>query len=794
MDYTTSIQYDVNVQRNWKILLWGASDRENRLMLERLRGLPGCQCRVDVVLSSAEASQRIAAENYDAYLLDYDAGKDWIADQEANGHQRATLFLIEKHFDPEILAEDFRTYVFYIFKNRIGLAEVDVWEAAGEQAKKAETFKKTLLFRSLSRAIDISHDFEALRESEERFRKLVENAQDGIAVVLDQKIAFINRAMLDMFGLQREEEMVGHRVAEFLVPKQRDYVEGLNVRRQRGEAVPSRYEVLCTRSDGTVFEVEVAASTFHHKGRIASIAILRDISLRLEAERALRESEERFRTLVERASDGICVVQDGLTKYVNPSACELIGYSAEELVGHRSGRFVDSQDSERANQLHQQHISGEKSQLVTQMRMVHRDGHALDLEISVGPVIYDGKPATLAFVRDLTERKRFEETVRQAQKIQAIAVLAAGISHNFNNLLYVIRGNTELLAREMNPAQAAATEYANEILTAVQRASEMVSQVLTFGRQTEQQFMPFLIQPILKESLRLIENSTPEKIAVRQNVDPNCHPVFGDPTQIHQMIMNLCANACEAMQQQGGELSVSLSETALGSELVSRMPKLRPGLYVHLQVVDTGIGMDDATRQQIFDPFFTAKRGGIGAGLGLSMVHGIVESHGGMIEVTSRVGFGTTFDVYLPCYLEPTVLLADEEENTALAEGTERVLFVDDEAPVASLGTEALRRLGYCAEGFSSSKEALRAFCSAPNQFDVVITDLTMPDMSGVELAAKIRRIRPDIPIIFCSGYTEPIQQVEREKTGFDLCLRKPITSQKLGQAIQKLLRQAAEQ
>ncbi|HNT37467.1 MAG TPA: PAS domain S-box protein, partial [bacterium] len=331
-----------------------------------------------------------------------------------------------------------------------------------------------------------------------------------------------------MFGLQNQEQMVGRRVADFLVPRHKDYVDDLNVRRQKGEDVPSQYQVLCTHADGSVFEVEVSASTFRYKERLASIALLRDISVRLKAEQALRESEERFRTFVEHAAEGICVIQDAVIKYLNPHACELIDCLPEEAIGMPFDHFVEPADKQKVGLSYQKHLSGDESYQVLQMNVLRKDGQRVEVEISLGPVTFDGRPGTLIFVRDLTERKRLEETIRQAQKTQALAVLAAGISHNFNNLLYIIRGNTEMLAHELDPANKKASEYLSEILTAVERASDMVSQIVTFGRQTEQQFMPFLIQPILKESLRLIRNSKPPGVVLHQDIAPNCPPILGD--------------------------------------------------------------------------------------------------------------------------------------------------------------------------------------------------------------------------------------------------------------------------
>ncbi|MCD6334697.1 MAG: response regulator [Candidatus Latescibacteria bacterium] len=385
--------------------------------------------------------------------------------------------------------------------------------------------------------------------------------------------------------------------------------------------------------------------------------------------------------------------------------------------------------------------------------------------------------------REIEERKQVEKQLRQAQKMEAIGTLAGGIAHDFNNILAVILGFTEI-ALNM-PEDTRTQHWLKQVLKAGERAKELVQQILAFSRETEQERKPVRITPILKETLKLLSASLPATIEIREDVAAS-GTILGDPTQIHQVLMNLCTNAAYAMREEGGVLTVSQSDVELDVEAAARYPNLPPGSYLRLIVSDTGHGMDRAVMERIFDPYFTTKEPNEGTGLGLSVVHGIVQSYGGVITVDSEPGKGTSFHVVLPRIDREDTPKA--ETFAPLPTGNERILFIDDEEMLVEMGQEMLESLGYDVVALTNNLEALETFRAQPDRFDLVITDQTMPHKTGAELARELLRIRPDIPIILCTGFSEIITEKQAEATGIRRFLMKPILRREMAQTIRDLL------
>ncbi len=385
----------------------------------------------------------------------------------------------------------------------------------------------------------------------------------------------------------------------------------------------------------------------------------------------------------------------------------------------------------------------------------------------------------------ITERKRLEAQLRQAQKMEAIGTLAGGIAHDFNNILTAILGYTELALNDIRQDRAA-WRYLQEVRKAGQRAKTLVQQILTFSRRTEQARTPVQLPRLVEEALTLLRASLPSTIAIRHHISQDAGTVLADPTQLQQVLLNLCANAEYAMRETGGLLEIRLQPVEVDEQVTAQHPELPAGPYVRITVTDTGHGMTPDVVERIFEPFFTTKRPGEGTGMGLALVHGIVASHGGVVTVASVVGQGTTFTVYLP-------RTADSARDEAAPEGdlptgAERVLFVDDEESLVGLGQEILMLLGYDVVVCTSSVEALDVFRMAPQRFDLVITDQTMPHMTGEELALELRRLRSDIPIILCTGFSHIIHAERAQELGIDAFLMKPLAMQELARVIQQVL------
>ena len=383
------------------------------------------------------------------------------------------------------------------------------------------------------------------------------------------------------------------------------------------------------------------------------------------------------------------------------------------------------------------------------------------------------------------ERLKLEQHLQRSQKMEAIGTLSGGIAHDFNNILGGIIGYTELVLLD-TPDDSKSRRNLQMVLTAAERAKALIAQILAFSRQSEEERKPIKMSHTVKEVLSFMRASFPATIEIRNHIDPNIENIFADPVQIHQVFMNLCTNAHHAMREMGGILEIKLTSVDLGPSCGLIHPDLRSGTYVKATVKDTGHGIDKATLSKIFDPYFTTKEKGVGTGLGLAVAHGIVQKHGGVITVESEPGKGTVFDLYFPAIADEAVSEARISEQ--MPHGHERILLIDDEQFLVDIGRQMLQHLGYQVETRTSSVDALALFRAQPSRYDLVITDMTMPNMTGDYLAAELIRIRPDIPIVLCTGYSEMMLEEKARAIGIKALVMKPILMEKLAGAIRGAL------
>jgi PAS domain S-box-containing protein len=520
----------------------------------------------------------------------------------------------------------------------------------------------------------------------------------------------------------------------------------------------------------------------------------RDITKRKQVENALRENEERYRSVFENTGTATVIIeQDRTISMANTEFERLSGFTKEEIEGKMKWTaFVLREDLERMTEYHGNRREGLGDPPTEyEFRFIDRAGRVLNILNKVSMI--PGTRKSVASLLDISERKRIEEEkrrlegqLRQAQKMESLGTLAGGIAHDFNNILAAIIGHTEIAHLQI-PEESKARTSLEKVLKASERAKDLVKQILSFSRQTEQELRPTLLEPIVKEVLKLLRASLPATIEIRYHHDKEFGIVRADPIQIHQVLMNLCTNAAHAMGETVGVLEISLAREHIDAVFAANHADMKPGPYVRMTVSDTGHGIPPETMERIFEPYFTTKEKGKGTGLGLAVVHGIVKSHGGSVAVESEPGKGTTFHVFLPVVegSQETTQVGDME---SLPAGHECILFVDDEEGIAEIGEQMLEYLGYKVVATTSSIEALRLFQAQPHRFDLVITDKTMPGMTGEKLAGEIRRTRPDVPIILCTGYNDVIAEQMAKDMGVQEFVTKPLDLSMFALVVRKVL------
>jgi PAS domain S-box-containing protein len=646
--------------------------------------------------------------------------------------------------------------------------------------------------------VKLYHSEASLRQSEEKYRTILENIEDGyFEVDLKGNFTFFNDSFCRILGYP-PSEMAGMNNRQFLDEINANAVtETFNHVYHTGKPAKGfDWEVI--KADGSRGHVDASVTLIRDEAgnRIGFRGIARDIAERKKAEKDLRESEEKYRQLVNHAPAGIYEVdftQNRLVS-VNDVMSEYTGYRKDELLNMNALDFLTRKSQAQMLDQMERLMRGEKISGGAEYKARAKDGREFWILVNAR-YFYDkyGKPtSSMVVVHDITDRKRaqeekarLEDQLQQAQKMEAIGTLAGGIAHDFNNILSVIIGYTELILMSAN-VEEEVRQNLKEIFNASKHARDMVKQILAFSRQSKQERKPIQVAYIVKEAIKMLRASLPRTILIQQKIEKDTGIIEADPTQIHQVLMNLCTNAAHAMHEKDGVLKISLSNVQLDHLGAEAVPDLKPGSYLKLSVSDTGHGIPPEALEKIFDPYFTTKKKGEGTGLGLAVVQGIVKSHNGAVTVASEVGKGATFDVYLPAIKRK--LTPEEEISTPLPMGQERILFVDDEQPLVEIGKQMLQRLGYTVTTRTSSIEALELFKANPDRFDLIITDIVMPNLTGEKLAEKMMKIRPNIPVILCTGYSEKITRKHASDQGIQSLLMKPLVMRDLANTVRQAL------
>ncbi|MGP0044172.1 MAG: PAS domain S-box protein [Syntrophobacteraceae bacterium] len=652
-------------------------------------------------------------------------------------------------------------------------------------------------------AIESIRDITERKQAEEALKRAnillftqKETSIDGIlAVNENDSIILSNQRFIDMWGISREvvEAQVDAPLLQAVSEKMRDpkaFVQRIGyLYAHRNE---TSLEELALK-DGRTFERYSAPMNGADGRYYGRVWYFRDITERKRMEEAVAEAEAKYRGIFENSVMGIFqVTPEGRFLSLNMAHARILGYdSPEEVLNtvYDISRQLYVKPDRRSELLRLIEEGGVAQEFEVQLFRKDRSVAWVTLNVRA---VHDvnGKIIRMeGTAEDITESKRLASQLNQAHKMEAIGTLAGGIAHDFNNILMPIIGYAELSLNAV-PKDGRLHHNMEQILLSGNRAKELVKQILTFSRKTEQEHRPVQVSLLVKETIKLLRSSLPSTIQILQGLDSDAidSTVLADPTQIHQVLMNLCTNASHAMREKAGVLSITLKNVDIDSAAISEVPDLAPGPYLRLSVSDTGHGMDEAVKQRIFEPYFTTKGPSEGTGLGLALVYGIITSLSGGIAVFSEPGQGATFDVYFPRTKMLQAPMVEALEPLPIGKGL--VLVVDDEKPIVDMLKEMLECLGYDVAERYGSYDALQAFRARADSFDLVITDLTMPHMTGIDLAREILKIRPDTPIILCTGFSAAVDENWTKRVGIKGFIMKPIDLRDLATTVNKILSQ----
>jgi PAS domain S-box-containing protein len=642
---------------------------------------------------------------------------------------------------------------------------------------------------------ELREKYEAIRKSERKFKAIFDNIHDAINYIdKEGTIIDVNKNVESVGGYTREE-IIGKKITDFDYIFSDSGIDPIDTAKEFLSSFPwKNLEFEATHKNGNKINVEVSGGILEEDGEVIGyILMVRDITHRKMAQEALKESEEKYRQLVNLAPAGMYEVdfQKGRIISANDVFCEITGYTQKELfainpfdlaVGDRGDYFRKRVETFSEDQ---------SSQNVVEQKLKGKNNREFWTLLNYKLFWENGLLKRIAVVLlDITDRKhaeaeklKLETQLQIAQKMEAIGTLAGGIAHDFNNILGAIMLNAEMAYDAMSGNKN--TQYfIEQVLLGSRRARDLVHQILTFSRDTDVKRESLNITAIVKETLKMLRSIIPATIIFRNDISPDLKNINADPVQIQQLVMNLCSNASYAMKETGGRLTVAVKNVSF--DQLPLDSGLEQGEFVGIIVSDSGSGILPENRDRIFDPFFTTKQPGEGTGLGLSVVHGIVKRSDGYINVNSEPGKGTIFKIYFPCVdVEDIPAQADSQP---LPCGDEEILFIDDEKPLAEASKKMLEFLGYKVTVQNCGNRALQLFEKGPGRFDLIITDMTMPNMTGVELAGKAMEIRPDIPIIVCTGFSHLITKEKAQKIGIREFVMKPFSKMEMAETIRKVL------
>jgi two-component system, cell cycle sensor histidine kinase and response regulator CckA len=628
--------------------------------------------------------------------------------------------------------------------------------------------------------------------SNAKYRQIFESFEDlYYEIDMTEIIRVLSPSVFALTGW-RPEELIGRPVRDiYLNPEDRNpLLENLFT-----VGSVKNFIVALKKKDGSAASASVNARIlFDSKGNPTGISgTIRDMSELYRTQKALQESEEKFRTLAESAPFAIMIFQNDRWVYVNQAGEDICGYTSEELYRLNFWDFVHPDDLAVVQSRGKVRQSGQQTQKSYELRIIAKGGSLKWVVLTGASIMYQGRPAGLISVFDITDRKRTEqdkeklqEQLRQSQKLESVGLLAGGVAHDLNNLLQPMMGYSELLLAD-NTQSETARRYIQQIIKTGERARDLVLQLMAFGRKQILEIRPLKLNGVITDFSRLLRRTLREDIQIQLKLSPEIRNIRADRSQMEQILMNLAVNAQDAMPGRG-TLTIETENANIDEYFASLHPGVVPGDYVRLSVSDSGIGMDADTTARVFEPFFTTKEMGKGTGLGLATVYGIVKQHGGNIWVYSEPGRGTTFKLYMPVSDFTDQVEITEKTKSESTGGSETILVAEDDEMVRELTCEMLEELGYRVMRAETAEKCLELAQNSAAPMDLLLTDVIMPEMSGKELFKRIAQIRPDIRVLFMSGYTADI--IARRgvlDAGVDF-IQKPFSLDILSQKIRKAL------
>ncbi len=623
---------------------------------------------------------------------------------------------------------------------------------------------------------------EALRESEKLYRSTLEVAPDSITItrMKDGRYLQVNEAFCQMSGYSREEALGRNPFDLNLFTNPGDRERFIKTLKEKREV--NGFEVQYRKKDGTTVDTLLSVRPLEYGKEECLVAVATDVTKLKRAQDALRESEEKYRLLVENASDAIFIIQDQQVKFPNPKAIEMGRNLAVDLEQVPFLNYIHPEDRQMVIERHSKRLKGEKVPDTYSFRLMNRDGEELWAELNAVLINWEGKPATLNFLRDITLQQQLEAQIQQIRRLEALGTLAGGIAHDFNNLLMGIQGRTSLMMMNADFSQVH-YEDLKGIEDIVKSGVDLTKQLLGFGRKGKYEAKPTDLSKLVHTSSQMF-GRTKKEIKIHAKYQKDIWAAEVDRGQIEQVLLNLYVNAWQAMPG-GGELYLQTENVTL-DESYTNPYEVKPGRYVKISVADTGVGMDEATKERIFEPFFTTKEMGRGMGLGLASAYGIIKNHEGILNVNSERGEGTTFNIYLPACEKK--IIDEKKPLEGIIRGTETVLLVDDEDIIVDIGKKNLEKLGYKVITARNGKEAVELYKKNQGNIDIVVLDMIMPEMGGGETYDKLMEINPDVKVILSSGYSIEGQASEILKRGCDGFIQKPFRMKQLSSKINEVL------